>query len=291
MCDMKDYDYVAENERILNKWCKKYVEENQPLYPRCPNLDEYFAKDGIMFMGEIVDEPKVYPNGEHTFRWKRKESGMENELWSKAPLRILYLTKDQNTGNDVAWDVRSESFRYADEKYKPADMWLDTTVTFFRNLVYSLYGIGNTTAERTAIDFTNEKALEYADKHIFARINCKKEVGGATCSNAILKKAIERDDKYLKQQIDNLDADILICCGYSQSIEKTGSLILNFLNDNGYNFQQEIDEWIYYDKEKNKIAINSWHLSDFRRFDYSEIVLKYHEFLKKHPTFTESHRK
>ena len=170
-------------------------------------------------------------------------------------------------------------------------MWLDTTVTFFRNLVYSLYGIGNTTVEKIAINFTNEKALEYADKNIFARINCKKEVGVATCSNIILRKAIESDSEYLKQQIDNLDADILICCGYSQSIEKTGSLILNFLNDNGYNFKQEIDEWIYYDQEKNKIAINSWHLSDFRRFDYSEMVMKYHEFLKKHPTFTESHRK
>lgn len=220
-----------------------------------------------------------------------KKNGKENELWSKAPLRILYLTKDQNTGDDVAWDVRSESFRYADEKYRPTGMWLDTKTTFFRNLVYSLYGIGNTTAEKIAIDFTNEKALEYADKHIFARINCKKEVGGATCSNDILRKAIESDNKYLKQQIDNLDADILVCCGYSQSIEKTGSLILNFLNDNGYNFVPVVDEWIYYYEKENKIAINSWHLSDFRRFDYSEMVLKYHEFLKKHPDFIKSHRK
>lgn len=284
-------DYVGENERILKEWCDWYVKTNQQNYPNCPNLRDYFAKDGIMFMGEIVAEPKFYPNGETTFRWKREENGTENELWSREPLRFLYLTKDQNTGDDVAWDVRSESFRYADEKYRPTDMWLDTKTTFFRNLVCSLYSIGNTTIEKPALDFTNKKALEYADKHIFARINCKKEVGGATCSNFNLRTAIERDNEFLKQQIDNLDADVFLCCGYSQSIEKTGSLILNFLNDNGYNFEQEIDEWVYYDEEKNKIAINSWHLSDFRRFDYAEIALKYHEFLKKHPSFIESHRK
>lgn len=281
-------NYVEENERILKEWCESYVKENQPYYPNCTNLGDYFAKDGIMYMGDIVADPKVYPNGEKTFRWKRVESGRENELWEKEPLRILYLTKDQNTGDDVAWDVRSESFRYADENYKPKEMWLDTTVTFFRNLVYSLYCIGNTTVEKPVIDFTNKEALEYADKHIFARINCKKEVGGSTCSNAVLKGAIDHDSIYLKQQIDNLEADVFICCGYSKSIEKTGSHILNFLNDSGYHFVPVIDDWIYYDETKNKVAINSWHLSDFSRFDYSEMALKYHDFLKSHPKFIEN---
>lgn len=284
-------DYVAENERILNEWRNQYVKDNKSSYPNYPNLYEYFSLDGIMFKGEFQGEYKYNEEGKCRFRWIRIPNGNENNLWANEPIRVLFLTKDQNTGDDVAWDVRSESFRYADEKFRPADMWLDTyKTTFFRNLVCSLYSIGNTTIEKPALDFTNKEALEYADKHIFARINCKKEVGGATCSNSNLRTAI-RDNDFLKQQIDNLDADIFLCCGYSQSIEKTGSLILNFLNDNGYNFEQEIDEWIYYDEEKNKIAINSWHLSDFRRFNYSEIALKYHEFLKNHPTFIESHRK
>ena len=36
----------------------------------------------------------------------------ENSLWEAAPLRILYLTKDQNTSGSETWDVRSESYRH-----------------------------------------------------------------------------------------------------------------------------------------------------------------------------------
>ena len=76
-------------------------------------------------------------------------------------MRVLYLTKDQNSYGDVAWDVRSESFRYRDENYKPDEMWLDTGVAFYRNLVYSLYGILKTTIDQPQDynKFTDKDAL------------------------------------------------------------------------------------------------------------------------------------
>ena len=284
-------DYVAENERILEEWRKSYVDTNQSTYPDCSNLDEYFALDGIMFKGEIVPYSKKYTNGDTIFRWKREQNKeKENELWTNAPLRILYLTKDQNTSGDVAWDVRSESFRYPDERYKPDEKCLYTQCVFFRNLVYSLFGIFKTTADHPRnYDFTNEEALECADEQIFARINCKKEVGWDRCYDIDLKKAIENDKIILKRQIENLDADIFICCGYSQYIENSGNRMLNLLNEVGYEFNPEIDDWIYYDEKRNKIAINSYHLS-YLQFDYYGMVSAYSEFLKKHPTFTSSHR-
>lgn len=284
-------DYVAENDRILNEWRKSYVELNQSKYPDCSNLDEYFAFDGIMYKGNIVPDPKKFQNGDVLFRWKRESNPQkENEQWANAPLRILFLTKDQNTSGDVAWDVRSESFRYPDEKSHPDEMCLYTQCVFFRNLVYSLYGIINTTAERPQnYDFKNEEALELADKQIFARINCKKEVGWEKCYDKDLKKAIESDKGFLKRQIDNLDADIFVCCGYSNSIEDSGNRMLNLLNGIGYNFKPEVGDWIFYDAGRKKIAINSYHLS-YLQFDYEGMVTAYSEFLKKHPTFTESHR-
>ena len=115
-----------------------------------------------------------YSDGKSVFRWKRNCNGEENTLWANAPMRVLYLTKDQNSYGDVAWDVRSESFRYRDENYKPDEMWLDTSVTFYRNLVYSLYGILKTTIDQPMgyNDFTDKDALTFVDKQIFARINC-----------------------------------------------------------------------------------------------------------------------
>lgn len=287
-------DYVAENERILNEWKKSYVELNQSKYPDCTNLGDYFAPDGIMYKGEFMDEFRPYDNRQTKFSWKRepsdKSGSKENEMWANAPIRILYLTKDQNTDGDVSWDVRSETFRYPNPECKPKEMCLYTQCAFFKNLVYSLFGIVNTEAGiPRSYDFKNEDALAVADKQIFARINCKKEVGWEKCYDNDLKIAIDNDKEFLKKQIDNLEADIFVCCGYSKYIEKTGNRMLNLLNEIGYNFKPEVDDWIFYDEGRNKIAINSYHLS-YLQFDYEGMVTAYSEFLKKHPTFTESHR-
>ena len=190
-------NYVAENERILNEWRKSYVETNQQSYPNCSNLDEYFSLDGIMFKGEIVPNPKKYENGDINFSWMRKQSDpcgkKENELWTNAPLRILYLTKDQNTSGDIAWDVRSETFRYPDANCKPEEMFLYTQCAFFRNLVYSLYGIMKTTAgsPMKCNEFTNEEALDFADKQIFARRKLD-GIGVTTVTSRKLLKMIRR---------------------------------------------------------------------------------------------------
>jgi hypothetical protein len=281
-------DYVTENERILKEWQDSYVKENQSRYPDCTNLDQYFTPDGIMFKGSFLPEQRTYPDGKKIFRWKREKSGEENSLWAKAPLRVLFLTKDQNTDGDIAWDVRSESFRYRSEEYKPEEMWLDTRSTFFRNLVYSLYGIMNTTANRPINynDFNDKEALAFVDKQIFARINCKKEVGDAKCENPVLAAAIDRDKNFLKQQILNLDADILVCCG-SQNDK---NLILNTVYDiyeNEFKYMNFIDgkgTGMHYNKKRNKLAIDAYHLSFFKKGGlearYNENVGMYYEFLK-----------
>ena len=88
-----------------------------------------------------------------------------------------------------------------------------------------------------------------------------------------------------------MDADIFVCCGYNQSIPDAGNRMLNLLNTIGYHFKpQDEEKWIFYDSDKNKVAINSYHLS-YLRFDYVGMISAYHEFLKKHPAFSESHRK
>ncbi|MBO4403128.1 MAG: hypothetical protein J5792_05525, partial [Bacteroidales bacterium] len=253
--------------------------------------------DGIMYKGEFRGAYKYYENenNEYKFRWIRIPSGRENLLWANAPLRLLFLTKDQNTGDNPSWDVRSESFRYLSDEYKPEELWIDSSRgNFFKNLVYLFYGLMNTTVDRK-IDYhqINEKdALSYIDdeEHIFARINCKKEVGGAQCPNGVLANAIYDDvnKDFLKQQILNLDADIFVCCGLM-------SFMPNLLNDMGYHFEsQDDDKWIYYDLEENKLAINSYHLS-LPGFKYEGLISAYHDFLKKlyideQIDFTKSHR-
>ena len=259
-------DYVSENNRILSEWRKKYDENS-------------FAPDGIMFRGEIDEDCNE--------RYSDKE--LENKLWNEAPLRVLFLTKDQNAGEDCdAWDVRGETG--------------NLSYAFFRNLMYQLYGLVNTTPEYKAdYTFTNEQAIELYKTFPIARINAKKEKGNSSVSNHTLKYYIERDGDFLKKQILNLDADIIICCGYSDHVEDTGNILLNFLKKECYNNLENKDDtgwkddegWIYYDTKKKKLAINNWHFSARIKSEewYYKITNAYHHFLEKHSDFVKSHRK
>lgn len=255
-------DYVEENELILSEWRKSNEEQGEI----------NFADDGIMYRGAI--EESDYG----TERYSDKEK--ENKIWDEAPLRILFLTKDQN-GKGCAWDVRSEtgSLSYA----------------FFRNLMYQLYGLVNTKpGHKEGYTFSNEDAIELYKSYPIARINAKKEAGNNSIENSKLKYYIERDKEFLKKQILNLDADIIVCCGYSETIEDSGNLLLNFLKNECYFHlnQQNDDGWIYYDEKQNKIAINNWHLSARKKSEnwYNQLIDAYYKFLNEHPDFSKSHR-
>ena len=265
-------DYVAENERILKEW-RKSNEKNE---------ETNFANDGIMYRGAI----ESIENGTERYE---SDDMQENKMWSEAPLRILFLTKDQNAGEYDAWDVRGETG--------------NLSYAFFRNLMYQLYGLVNTKSGDKVDynNFTNEQAIELYKTFPIARINAKKEAGVSSVSNHTLKDYIERDCELLKKQIDNLDADIIICCGYSDYVEESGNLLLNFLKKECYNNLDNKDDngwiddggWIYYDKENDKLAINNWHLSARKSSEewYNQLIDAYHRFLEKHPNFIKSHRK
>ncbi len=263
-------NYVAKNKKILDEWEKS----NKKNYNECN-----FAPDGIMYRG-------AFDNYGSSIERLESLNEEENNSWAKATLRILFLTKDQNAGGEDAWDVRGETGKLS--------------YAFFRNLMYQLYGLVNTKPGCKAdYNFTNEEAIELYNTFPIARINAKKEAGGSSLPNKTLRYYLDRehDKDFLKRQIKNLDADIIVCCGYSESVEESGNLLLNFLNNNcNYHFEwqnKEKENWMWYDEKKNKLAINDWHLSVRGSSEqiYNEMMQAYHTFLQDHPHFTDSHRK
>ena len=261
-------NFVEKNEEILQKWEQEMLK----------NGEENFAPDGIMYRGKI----ERYENGSERLD---SEKGIENKEWSKTPLRILYLTKDQNVSGDGAWDVRGETGRKFEESLKIGS-------SFHRSLMYQLYGIVNTTPKVKALFPENERMLiDLYDSYIHARINVKKEGGNSSIKNPVLVRYMNQYKDLLVEQIRSLDADVFICCGYSDSVEKTGNVILNFLNENLYSFEK-VNNWISYDKTRNKIAINTYHLS--ARISYNDVfedmTQAYYEFLVAHPDFLEKIR-
>jgi len=280
-------DYVGKNQRILDEWRAKFIEDKK--------ADEsyaelYFANDGIMNKGEFyIDEER--DNG--CFR-KQSENSIENEMWSKAPLRVLFLTKDENiSSTEKVWDVRRETFHLKDIKIPVDDNHISPS-TFYKNEANILYGILNTRIDEMVCfhEFSYEDAVKFSDEVIFARINCKKEGGDEKIENVDLQNAIDSYYKNLKDQILAFDADIFICCG----TQKDDNIILKTLRKifkDKYNEEFEYIPFrtsdkagsgINYLRSKNKLAIDAYHLAYSQnggeQLRYYEVVGAYYEFIK-----------
>lgn len=281
-------DYVAENERILNEWRKSNEERGET----------NFANDGIMNKGEYyIDE---YYDG--AIRRRQHKNILENTMWNECPLRILFLTKDEYTSGKDAWDVRTETFYEKGGEIPPKNNTVSGSF-FYQNEACLLYGLRNTTPEKMMSydGFSWEEALKFSEEKIFARINCKKEVGGPTILDSVLRDAIRENYKFLKEQILTLDADIFVCCG-SQNDD---NIILNTI----YDIYKDEFEYVncvegkgtgmHYNAKQNKLAIDAYHLAFFKgglEARYNETVGMYYEFLKylkntKGIDFSASHRK
>ncbi len=269
---MKDYDYVAENERILNEWRENNEKRGET----------NFADDGIMNRGEFYLD-KDYDN---SIRRHRHESNLENTMWNECPLRVLFLTKDENTDGNDAWDVRTETFYEKGGEIPPNNNIVSGSF-FYQNEACLFYGLRNTKPEKMILynGFSWEEALKFSDEKIFARINCKKEAGNPTILDSVLADAIKENYKYLKKQILTLDADILVCCGH----QNDNNLILNTVYDiykDEFKYVDCVDgkgTGMHYNKKRNKLAIDAYHLAFFKgglEARYDETVGMYYEFLK-----------
>lgn len=278
-------NYLAINQQILDEWQEEFV--------RRGNGPERFSYDGIMFKGEIHREC-----GTDDSNWVRKPSDeknytVENKLWETAPLRILFLSKDQPSG-DKAYESNIMSFR---DKTTALEDYRLTSNRFLKRMAYAIYGLSKSTPDEVVpFDYPAEhedEVLRWIDDFPFAWINCKKEGGGSACSNSVLVSAMNDYKDFLVRQIQNVDADIIVCCGYSDII---GSPIFDFLKENVYDFEYAGGDYedIWFDKNSGKLAIVSWHPSirDVTNVKfYYNIVNTYQKYIHDNPSFIESHRK
>ena len=284
--------YTQKNDDILQKWKERFLSDGGDV--------DKFSYDGILYMGEMELDPH---NNNPNCYWREPsddECSKENMMWTNCPVRFLFLTKDQDIRGGDAWDVRTET--YCDAKSEEDNYFVWKKYSFNKRLAYIFRGLVSVVKGKF-ISFEDVIADQQACIKVFeeypvARINCKKEGGDDRCPINILHKHMAEYREYLIQQIDNLDADVFICCEHHDENKAyfgnkvLGNIFIEFLNDNGYNF-----EWtesgingIWIDKEKKKVAIDSYHLS-YRgkglsdQFFYDDIVNEFHEFYSANPNF------
>ena len=268
-------NYVEKNQEILNRWkaqfCADKSQESE--YKDCNPADN-FAEDGIMNKGDFYLDEDIC---------KRHPCGKENELWTKAPLRVLFLSKEPS---NIAWDVRTETFYQKGEGLPPQNNEISES-QFYQNEAVALYGLFHTNIESGIPDYygiTWEQALKFSDEQIFARINCKKEPGSHTSVISNLNQEINKYWMFLSEQIQNIDADVIICSGKSYLIHKLNAIYKSSFEQ----FPSIPCAW--YNKKENKLAIDSYHLAYNRRkgadlIVYHSILDPYYEFIKQYPYF------
>lgn len=231
-------------QQILDEW-RRFAELRKDA--------EEFSEDGLLWRGEIY-----FADG----AWHRKE-GDEEERWLHAPRRLLILTKDLN--DTEAWNIRQETGRQ-----NKAVFSYQHGVPYIKNLRMWSYGLLQTTAD-AAPDFQTARNMEitgpFFETAPIAHVNCKKQCGGSSISNALLSSYLNTYSEFLKQQIAVYNADVLLCCGCA----KDTNLILDFVRSQYLTDLQVVPstgEWIYYSPSTDKWVINSYHPS--ARIGYEE---------------------
>ena len=269
-----------KEEAILAEYCKIAKKRHE----------KYVVKDGLPFCGKII------MNG---CNWERTP-GDEEIVYQRMPLKILLITKECPESSETE-DLRTESFRVNNTQNGGIET---IDMLFHHNILSTIWGLTHYSNIQKRCPYWDDKenpwtwdmARKLFETAPIPRINVKKTAGN-NISNPTTLRSYMYDVDYrplITKQILLYDADIIVCCGYSDNIEESGSLLLNFLKNECYPSLNKLDDnWIYFDEDKNKIAINNWHLSSRMGSEewYNQITSAYHRFLEKHPNFIKSHRK
>lgn len=67
-------------------------------------------------------------------------------------------------------------------------------------------------------DLSDEAVTDHISNYPMAIIECKKQPGGPRLESKVLKQYIERDQDFIKKEIELLDPDVIICCDKSGMI-------------------------------------------------------------------------
>lgn len=287
---MEKKSYTKENKKILEAWQNDFANSGDV---------SKFSYDGIMYMGEMKLDPH---NNNPDCYWRDPSDGKcskENKMWTNCPVRFLFLTKDQNIGDGGAWDARKET--YCDAKSEEGNYFVWKKYSFNKRMAYIFRGLVSVVEDGKFMSLEEVKddqqeCVKVFEKYPVARINCKKEGGKSSCPINILSDHMHDYCKYLIKQINNLEADVFICCEHHEGDdayfgnEVCGNIFIEFLNNIGYNFKHIGPNGIWIDKEKKKVAIDSYHLSNRSKghtdqFIYDDIVKVFYDFYSANPDF------
>lgn len=184
-----------ELEFLFGRWYERIIQ----------NGGKNITKDGIMLQNDKSPEETV-------------------QMWIPSPKRVVFLLKDQNQGNDDKWDedirywLKNVDWKDIEKKEKwNANAAANRNIKnrFIKNIAYILWGLAkadnNGRCYHEAENHHNE-VKSFFNTQPFALVECKKEPGGSSLDENILRKHFDIYGDLLKEEIDILHPNIIVCC-------------------------------------------------------------------------------
>lgn len=251
-------------DELFSRWMLELSEEQKAL----------FCKDGLMVKADQSFE-------------------FVDEKWEKAQRRVMFLLKDKNTpdGDDTRLWLIDQKNGENNRRLSGGNVG---RTGFLPNIARLFYGLLNTNTNHRVTFNEVKKTKKEEVKRVwnvepFAFIETKKLAGYSSVSHKEMLMAMERDEVFLKEEIDILRPNIIICCDSEDSQ-------FNFITQRYFAGQEaEKIEYDYpnakmkpcslwYYPTKQVAVIKSYHPSRLGKTDWTifeRVISPFHELVKK----------
>lgn len=232
-----------KEQQLLKKWWAKYG--GNPL----------FCFDGLHIVGEAR---KI------SGAWRMDESGCpgKNELaWKDAKVRCLFLTKDHNlNGDEEGVDLRMET-----GYNNCTDQLYHQFYARYLMLLYGLCHINLASGDYPPFEDARnqDNYWDYFMEAPVVRINAKKIGGNQRCPESLLRRYIEKDLIWIKEQIGLYNANIIVICDGAESDKNPMLYLVREMYPDLKNtiLEGKEDPWVMYSAKHKVVVLWEWHMS------------------------------
>lgn len=186
---------------LFEEWKKRSEEEGEAKEPGGERV--IFTRDGLLL--------------KHTAEGTEEAATAAVETaWKKAPLRIAILLKDQPSSfsDDLRyWFYDTETDNEQTKRQKQRNLQLD--VSFLRRLATLVWGFVHITTEQhgSYSEITKEELLSTFESTPLAFIETKKQGGGTSITDKVLRHYLNTYGDLLQKELDILKPNIIVCTG------------------------------------------------------------------------------
>lgn len=232
------------------------------------------------------------------------------QLWNDSPLRVAFLLKDTPDSEDDdsgCDDVRQWMILDKPESEQSRNLAGGRVgkTGFLPNIARILYGLRYIKQlQNKYTDFEEFKSkyksqiVEAWNKLPFAFVETKKIAGKKKVDVNVIKKFLETDGYLLKQELDYLKPNVIVCtCDDAQFDFITKNYLAGETIDEhdkiefAYPKAEFVDCCLWYYKRRNIAVVKSYHPTNRGKIQWTifeRVISPFRELLQKHPEFFEN---